>query len=173
MLKIKPVTRNSEDFQMIKTLYTSSFPKIEQTPMWFLLQRAKKDYVEFNAYYDGEVFVGFVYLMLHENLTYIMYIAIDTKHRSKGYGSQIMNHIREVYPNNRIILSIEAEDENAENNAQRIKRKQFYIKNGYSYSGISSEMRGVICETLISNGDCTTKEFLAINKKFERVSSFV
>jgi len=166
MLKIHPITKDSKDFQMIETLYTSTFPEAEQAPMWFLLRRAKKDHVEFNAYYDGDVLAGFTYLISHETLTLVMYIAIDANHRSKGYGSQIMNYIREAYPNNRIILNIEMEDENSENNAQRKKRKQFYIRNGYGSSGIFLEMKGVTYEALISNGDCTVREFLALNKKF-------
>lgn len=166
MLKAYPITKNFKDFQMIEALYKSAFPEAEQAPMWFLLRRAKKDHIEFNAYYDGKVFAGFAYLISHSNVTFVLYLAIDSGHRSKGYGSQIINQIREAYPNNRIVLSIEAEDEHAENNAQRKKRKQFYQKNGYASSGFFLEMRGVTYEVLMCNGACTSAEFLAINKKF-------
>jgi len=95
-----------------------------------------------------------------------MYLAIDASQRAKGYGSQILSQIREAYPNNRIILNIEAEDETADNNAERKKRKQFYMRNGYSSAGVFLKIMGVTYELLVCSGDCTAKEFLRLNKKF-------
>jgi len=166
MLRVQIITKNLKDFPIVEALYTSAFPTAEQAPMPYLLKRTEKNYVEFHAYYDGDVFVGFTYSMTHENLTFVMYLAIDANHRAKGYGSQILNQIREAYPNNRIILNIEAEDETADNNAQRKKRKQFYMRNGYNTSGVFLKIMGVTYELLVCNGNCTAKEFLALNKKF-------
>ena len=166
MLRIEAITKNSKDFPMVEALYTSAFPQAEQAPMPYLLQRTKKDYVEFHAYYDDETFLGFTYSMTQENLTFIMYLAIDASQRAKGYGSQILSQIREAYPNNRIILNIEAEDETADNNAERKKRKQFYMRNGYSSAGVFLKIMGVTYELLVCSGDCTAKEFLRLNKKF-------
>jgi len=166
MLRIQAITKNAKDFPVVASLYASAFPAAEQAPMPYLLKRAMKDYVDFHAYYDGEVFVGFTYSMTRENLTFIMYLAIDANHRAKGYGSQILSHIKEAYPNNRIILNIEIEDETAENNAERKKRKQFYMRNGYHSSGVFLKIMGVTYELLVCNGDCTAEEFLTLNKKF-------
>jgi len=166
MLRTQAITKNSKDFPIVEALYASAFPTAEQAPMPYLLKRAEKDYVEFHAYYDGDVFVGFTYVMTYDDLTFVMYLAIDASHRAKGYGSQILTQIKETYPSNRIILNIEAEDESAENNAERKKRKQFYLRNGYCASGTFMKIMGVTYELLVCNGDCTGKEFLALNKRF-------
>ncbi|MCL2619788.1 MAG: GNAT family N-acetyltransferase [Defluviitaleaceae bacterium] len=166
MLTAHPVTKKSKHFQQFVSLYKSAFPVAEQAPIWLILRRAKKDYIKFDAYYDKEIFAGFTYTVTHKNVTFVLYIAVEATHRSKGYGSQIINRIKEAYPNNRIILYIEAEDESAENNQQRKKRKQFYIKSGFSSAGINLKMMGVVYEMMTWNGQCTAEEFSAVNKKF-------
>jgi len=165
MLRIESITKRFEDFKAVEDLYKSAFPKAEQAPMFFLLQRAKKDYIEFNACYDNDMLVGITYLITHEPITYVLYIATAATERSKGYGSQIMEHIKKAHPDNRIILNIETEDENADNNEQRKKRKQFYIKNGFLSSGIFSKFSNVTWELLVYNGTCTANEFLELHKK--------
>ena len=166
MLHVQPVTKDFKDFQILQDLYESAFLKFEQTPMWFLLLRAKKDFVDFFAYYNKNEFVGFTYLIHDNNLTFVLYIAVNGNTRSKGYGTQILNHIKETFSNNRIMLYIEAEDERAKNNEQRKKRKSFYIKNDFISSGIFLEVRKTGFEVLIQGGDCTTQEIMTVYKKF-------
>ena len=166
MLQIREITKKSKDFNLVKDLYYSAFPVSEQAPMWLLLKQAKKDFVNFVAYYDKDEFVGFTYTTTHGNLTYLLYIAINADIRSKGYGSQILNCIKDFYPDNRIILNIETEDEKADNNEERKKRKNFYTKNGYSPAGFLVNMNDGIFEMLINNGVCTSDEFLVLFKKY-------
>ena len=145
MLQAQPITKKSKDLSVIKDLYWSAFLESEQAPMWFLLRRAKRNSVDFFTYYDNDDFVGFSHTITHGSLTFILYIAVCEKSRSKEYGTQILRCIQERYPNNRIILNAEAENESAADNEQRKKRKGFYIKNdavndlvnngGYEYLG--------------------------------------
>jgi len=165
MLRVESIAKGYKDILAVKDLYKSSFPKEEQAPMFFLLQRAKKGYIEFNAYYDNETLVGITYLISYRHIRYVLYIATAATERSKGYGSQILDHIKAAYPDDRIILNIEIEDESANNNEQRKKRKLFYIKNGFSSSGIFSKLFGVTWELMVYNGTCSAKEFLMLHKK--------
>ena len=144
----------------------SLFPRNERIPMPFLLWRAKKEYVDFLAFFDDGKFVGFTYLVTQKDLTLVLYIAVSDKIQSKGYGGKIMSHIRELYPANRIILNIEALDEQAKNNEQRIKRRAFYIKNGYKSSGIIATDKKATFENLIIGGSCKIEEYKALIKKF-------
>ena len=165
MLKVYKVSKKFEDFQKIKLLYKSSFPRQEQTPINMLLRRAKKGKAIFNAYYDEDIFAGFAYIATYNDITFVWYLAVDGVHRSKGYGAQILNHIKALHPKNRIALTIEALDENAKNNAERIKRKDFYIKNSYMSTGILIRLFGMRYEVLTYGGTCTAQEILKINKK--------
>lgn len=166
MLETKPITKEFSDLRVVREMLTTLFPTVEQIPFWFLLMRAKKDFTRFLAYYDGDVFVGTVYMITHNDLTYVLYIAVNDKIQSKGYGSRILSQVRNLYPNNRIMLNIEAPDENADNNAQRQKRRDFYIKNEYTSTGFFLVEKVMVYETLILGGSCEIEEYEALFKKF-------
>jgi GNAT superfamily N-acetyltransferase len=165
MLQVQKITRESKDLDVVKALYFSAFPESEQAPMEFLLQKAEEDYVRFSAYYDEGVFVGLSYTITREDLTYLLYMAVSGSIRSKGYGTQILSCIKEFRPDNRIILNIDPTDESAANNEERIRRRNFYIRNGYSPSNIVIEMNGNTFDVL-SSGACTADEFRVLFKKY-------
>ncbi|WP_425379688.1 GNAT family N-acetyltransferase [Spiroplasma endosymbiont of Stenodema calcarata] len=166
MLKVKPITKKFYDLKIVRELIKTSFPKNERLPFWFLLWKTRKKYVNFLAFYDENVFVGFLYLVTKDDLTFVLYIAVNNKIQSKGYGSQILNYIKILYPNNKIILNIEQIDENAANNEQRKKRRAFYLKNGYENSGIVVLEKGNIFENLIIGGNCKIKDYHALLRRF-------
>jgi len=166
MLQRQPITKKTKDFQTVKELYLSAFPKSERAPMWFLLKRTNREGIEFYAYYDQEVFAGFSYTITQGDLTFLLYIAVNGNSRSKGYGAQMMNEIKNRYPNNRIVLNIEAEDEKAPNNEQRKKRKNFYVRNGYLSTEFSLKKGDDVFEVMCNNGTCTVAEFQWLFKNF-------
>jgi len=166
MLRVEPISRKSKNFQAVQNLINSAFPPSEQAPMWFLLHRARKEHIKFSTYYKENALIGITYMVVYNQICYVIYLAVDNTVQSKGYGTQILNCIKSAYPNNRIILGIEVEDEHAENNIQRIKRRQFYARNGFSSSGILMKFRDVPFDLLIYNGQCTTKEFFKLHSKF-------
>jgi len=98
--------------------------------MGTLLKRSKREGIDFIAYYDEEKFIGLAYLITFENLTYLWYLAVVQDLRSQGYGAQVLSHIKENYPDNCIVLNLEAENPAASNNEQRKIRKAFYLRNG-------------------------------------------
>jgi GNAT superfamily N-acetyltransferase len=165
MLQVQKITRESKDLDAVQDLYFAAFPESEQAPMEFLLQKSEDDCVRFNAYYDEGVFVGLSYTITREDLTYLLYMAVNGSIRSKGYGTQILSCIKEFRPDNRIILNIDPTDESAANNEERIRRRNFYIRNGYSLSNIVIEMNGNTFDVL-SSGACTADEFRALFKKY-------
>lgn len=170
MLTIKPVTKaikgDKEGFQHIKDLYSSAFPRREQISLSFLINQTKKDTVHFDAFYDGDVFVGLTYTISFEDTTYLWYFATRADLRSKGYGSQIMRYLQEVRPNNRIVLNLDIQDEAAADSEIRKRRKEFYIKNGYSSTGYFCVFGGNKLDIMSTNGNITSDEFLAIFKNY-------
>ena len=165
-LRVEYINKNSNELNNIIELFYKSFPKNEQMPLWFLFRKAKMDFVDFLAIYDGSVFVGFTYLITNRNLTFVLYLAISDKIRSKGYGRRVLTEIREKYPNNRIILNIEAVDETSSNYEQRIKRKSFYITNGFQNSNLVVKDHGNLYEVMISNSEVTKEEYYDLIKRF-------
>lgn len=157
MLKEKIITKDFEDLDKFKQLYRTAFPKAERVSLKYLLE--KNESGRLAACYDGDVFCGFYAALTLGNITYISFLAVEDELRDRGYGSQMLEVIRSHYSTQRIILDIEAEDPSAANNDQRIRRKAFYKRNGYTESGIKCVWRGVAYEILIRNGSMTEEEF--------------
>lgn len=164
-LYLRSVTKKSNCVKKVKRILIDSFPKREQIPFSFLMLKAKSDFIDFLAIYDDNVLVGFTYLVTNEDLTFVLYLAIDRNIRSKGYGKMALDAIKEKHPGNRIILNIEAISSTSNNNEQRIKRKKFYVKNGFHNASLFLIDQGDIYEVLISHGDSTAEEYRRIYKK--------
>ncbi len=157
-LTSKPITKPSEAYDTVKEIYEEAFPKDQRVPLWVLRFRSDSNDIDFLGIYDNEVLVGFTYLIHKRDMTFVLYLAIDSAKRQDGYGSFILDSIQNSRPNDRMILCIEALDSSAENYTQRVKRKQFYEKNGYRETGIFTEDYGVRNEILIHGNDTVTFE---------------
>ena len=164
-LEVKQVTRKLPELSGIKEVLKTLFPAREMAPFWFLMSRAKAKYIDFLAFYDEDKFVGLSYTVTHGDLTYVLYLATVASCHSKGYGSQILMHLAEKFPNNRITLTIDEIDKAAENNAQRVRRKEFYAKNNFLPSGMKMYTRGLRFEVLVYNGETTFEDYQVIMKK--------
>ncbi|MGX7197749.1 GNAT family N-acetyltransferase [Enterococcus olivae] len=103
------LSNEHKDIYKVKELYQKAFPKNERIPFWFLIHRTKQVNVECVAYYDQQEFVGFTYLIEHQKITYVFYLAICESARSKGYGSVILDAVK-LRKNHRVVLCIEATD---------------------------------------------------------------
>lgn len=157
MLTEKEITENFEDYKKFNHLYLTAFPKEERVPVKYLMKHHGES--ELIACYDGELFCGFFSTLTFGDITHILFLAIADAFRCHGYGSALLGLVSRRHPGNRIILDIEAEDPAAPNYAQRVRRKAFYEKNGYTESGIKYDWRGVPYEILIKNGSITAAEF--------------
>jgi len=166
MLQTQPITKTMTDFKLIEKLYRNAFPKQERIPMGSLLSRAKHKDIHFDTYYDGDTVVGLSYIITHKDITYLFYLATGSKIRSKGYGKQILSHIKANYYNQRLVLNCLAEDTQADDNDLRLRRQNFYLRNGYTHTGFSCDLSGNHVIVFVQNGTITTKEFSAIFKKF-------
>lgn len=157
MLKAKKINEKSQELKTIKELYREAFPRAERVPMKYLLEEDNQS--ELSACFDSDVFCGFYATLTVGDITHILFLAVEPALRDRGYGSRILALISDRYAQNRIILDIEAVEPDAPNAAQRIRRKQFYEKNGYRESGIRYVWRGVPYEILVKNGSITKAEF--------------
>lgn len=129
-LLLKNINNQHEDFQKINHLYHDAFPKDERAPMQFLLKKANENKGELLGIYDEKNWLGLVYVITYKQLSYVFYLAIDKDFRGQGYGSSVLELIKKHYGHT-IMLSIEEVDKKYDNYKQRIKRKQFYFKNGF------------------------------------------
>ena len=150
----------SKRLEEIKAIYYASFPKEEQMPFGLMLAMSCLWHTQFLAFYEGETLCGFVYMATQGRQSFIMFFAVEEKLRSKGYGSRILSEIQALYPQNKLIVSIEPCVECGEDITMRIKRKAFYLRNGYQETGYFMKLGGQEQEILIKNGLFDKRQFI-------------
>lgn len=153
-----------ESLKEIERLYDVSFPDDERIPFEKLMSTRSADRI-MHAYYDSDTLVGMTFLFFDGDLIYLSYIAVEEKLRDRGYGSKILAMIREMYADYRIVLDIEEVIKDSSNYSERKRRKDFYLRNGYSETGIYYYIYGVDYELLSCNGMVTRKEWHNLIRK--------
>ncbi|KRG10810.1 GNAT family N-acetyltransferase [Staphylococcus sp. NAM3COL9] len=173
-LQFNHITKRSVDLKKVEDLFYQSFPKDERLSIDLLLYKADLGFGKLLAVYDNNSFVGFTYLVTYENLTYILYLAVDESHQSKGYGGRILSLIKDEYCQNQLVLNIETLDESAPNFPQRLKRKNFYNRNGYNSAKLIYKNRFGVYEVMVNGeGNVNKDTFKDLMKNFADYSLFL
>lgn len=161
--KLKP---SSPDFRKIKQLYMRAFPSDERAPFLMLVLKAKKKNVDFwSVHRDGE-WAGMLYIVNYRDLSYIFYLAVSEDLRGKGIGSAILQNARKLYRGRRLFLAIEQLDSSADNYEERLKRRDFYIRNGFKELHKKLREGKVTYEILGTGGDVEGTEYVALMKSY-------
>ena len=121
-----------KDYKEIFDLYKESFPNLEKKPLWLIKEGLKTNY-DIHIVRENNLLAGFMIAVRNEKRNVVMldYLAVNPKIRNKGYGTFILNEMTKVYKDKKLFLACEKLDENAENAQQRVKRLDFYKKNGW------------------------------------------
>lgn len=153
--------------RQIKNLYKSAFPKEERAPLFLLFKKAEAGKALFYAVLEDNEFIGLVYIITTKKLAYIFFLAVEEENRSKGYGSKILESVKKMYPEKTVILEIEdTEKEDAENISERLKRLEFYERNGFVRLHHKVNEAGVDFELLGTDNTVNLAEFLELMKNY-------
>lgn len=164
MLTAKIVSDSIPEYKTVKGTYKKSFPRFEQIPYGILLAYAKRKGSLFIAFYDEGVFCGETYLIHLGNTVFILYLAVNPELRSQGYGSKILSWVQQKFPNHKISLTIETVDESRKNYEERLKRREFYSKNGFTSTPYRVKEFGVVYDILSNNVDYSFEEYEKVSK---------
>ena len=121
--------------------------------------------IDITAYYDEDTFCGFTYTVTEGNILFVLFFAVDDKLRGKGFGSAILNHLKESDPQKTVLLNVEPLDPNASNFDERIRRFRFYEKNGFFDTNYDIEEIGGVFRVLATMPTFDKKEYLRIFRK--------
>jgi RimJ/RimL family protein N-acetyltransferase len=112
--------------------------------------RSKHEGNDYLAIYDGEELVGMSYVIYGERVAYVFFLAIAECARGRGYGTEALGALISAYgEGRRVVLAIEEMDERAENYPERVRRLNFYEKNGFSMSGYKLREVNMVYDLLI------------------------
>lgn len=148
-----------DDYKNIRRLYKSAFPKEERAPFFLLKRKVSRGNADVLIAGEHGEFMGFVYVVCYKDLVYLFYFAVDDKCRGRGFGSNILRLLKEKYGGKRIFLAREQLDENADNYGQRIKRHEFYLRNGFKDLPCHIREGNVIYDVMGIGGNVTSNEY--------------
>lgn len=143
----KRYTNHPEIQKDIEPLFVSAFPENERPPANHFFASFENPINKLFGFYDNDVFVGFTSVIEYKDICYIFFLAVQDGLRGQGYGSKIISEIKNIYSNYVILLCYEEVDEKYEDNAKRIKRADFYSKNGFICNNLKTKEFGVVFQT--------------------------
>ncbi len=147
-MELRPVHGNAPEIALIDEVNKEAFPPGEFMATELQARLCGEGRLELLAVYDGENFAGFTTVFPARRLAYVFFLAIHPSMRSKGYGARVLELIRERYPDRMVVLDIEPLEEGGEDYAIRLRRKQFYLRNGFLESGYHLKYLGLKFEIL-------------------------
>lgn len=159
MLKTEPITPSGPYWSEVNDLALEAFPPEEYLAPETLAEMARADNFDFLALTDGGAFVGFLAVQTYRSLAYLFFLAIVPSRRSMGYGSQAIAALKAAYPGKKQVVDFERVDASAENYGQRVRRREFYLRNGYRETGLFLRYLGVAYEVFCMDEDFRAEEF--------------
>ena len=131
-MDIKEYRFNKGIKEDVSPLYLSAFPENERPPLEYFyhsLNEYKENHLF--AYYENDEFIGFSYISLYEDICYIFFLAVSPQKRNMGYGSKIIDLIKNKYKDYVLLLVYEEVDKKYDDYLFRKKREEFYTRNGF------------------------------------------
>lgn len=159
-------TDDASDLSLIEKLYYEAFPESERKAFSLILQKCQDKTMEILKIEDEtHSFVGFTMMVLYKDLTLLDYFAISPNMRDFGYGSLVLKLLNKRYENKRLIIEIENPEVPSDNQANRIRRKAFYLKNGMHIMPFEIDYFGVEMLILTNGSIVTYEEYDALYKQ--------
>lgn len=155
------ITARKSDIKQIKKLYREAFPKEERYPFFLIQKRAKEGKGEILVL-EEEGFAGLAIVMFYKDIAMLQFFAIAPEKRGHHLGSTTLSLLKERYAGKRLLLEIETLCPEAENYADRVRRKNFYLRNGMKEMNVVVILFGVELELLTAGGDVSFEEYHAV-----------
>ena len=108
----------------VYALYVEAFPEVERKPLELIETLSAQGKMEMLAITENEEFLGLAINMMTGKTALLDYFAIAPGRRGGGIGSRSLKLLLERFHNQKYIFEIEKQDEQAENAAERKRRKE-------------------------------------------------
>ena len=149
--------RLKEFKEKLHRIYLRDFPESERMPYYMIKKYYKNKKIKILALKDERRnIVAYSMITEHNGYILLLYLAVLKDKRENGYGSLLLNTLKEKLKNkNMIIIEIESLDTslklNEEEKIIRQKRRSFYIKNEYLSTNINVLLYDCKIEILYTN----------------------
>ena len=165
MFRVEEYRSFDPDKRKVKDLYIDSFPKNERWAFPMLVRASKKDDIDLLKIYDDDTFAGFSFVIKDDELSLIYYLAIEPSCQDSGYGSSTLQYLLNNNPNHFAVV-LETTHGLFEDIDTRIKRKAFFMKNGFKDTGCYYKDSGGQYDILGTSQHFGPEKYRALIKKF-------
>ena len=139
----------------LRRLYESAFPREERIPWDDLLRLVEKMPLEFAEYREGAELLGITIVYPRTRLSWFWYFAVPEDKRGRGVGQRILSALLARYEGRSAVLDMEDPAQpGASNAAQRRRRRDFYLRNGFRETGVGKTF-GPVAMTMMLKGEDT------------------
>jgi len=149
-------------YTQVNDIYEKSFPPEER--YLELNKMIENENTELYCLVDNERVLGIIYLISYKDMIFILYLAINTEIRSKGYGSYLLRWCLQEYSDKQIYLNIEEVREGFEDYEIRKRRLNFYLKNGFFITNYISKEEFQNFNILSNNVKIDIKQYKILDK---------
>ncbi len=157
-MKTKQITKSNANDEQIKLLYQTAFPENEQIPWEDLVRLIDQMQLDFTAYYEDDTFIGFTILFPHKKFNWFWYFAVIPELRGQGKGQKILTYLIEKYKEKNVVLDMESPKQECNNKEQRIRRHDFYIRNGFRDTNLYRKYDNLEMTIMIFGNDIFTMQ---------------
>lgn len=171
-LKFSKVVIDTPVAGFCKELYEETFDRRMRVPFQDLYKVQKAGKGDFTAVFDSDVFIGFYYIFRYQDIAYIYYLAVVKEMRERGYGTDILDLIKENYPDCRIVACVEAPKVDDKLVSISYRRLGFYSRNGFMDTLYKFESVGIMYEVLYWGRAFEPSEVQDILRSFRRTCGF-
>ena len=130
-MRSEDIKKEMPFYDIVRELQMTAFPPEERFAMEEILRLSESNHIEYKSFWEGNQLCGILFYNIGKTMLYLFYLAVPGTIRSNGYGAQLLQWLKEMYPDKAIVGNIESTGLGAANENQRIRRLAFYERNGF------------------------------------------
>ena len=131
-MKLERISSGSPEVEELDRINKASFPENEYVDIRYLFECSGRGVFVLR---DEGVPAGFIVVYEKGEYVYICFFAVAPEKRSRGLGSAALKALAKEFDGKCVVADIEAPGSEFENDVQRLRRREFYIRNGFSSTG--------------------------------------
>ncbi len=131
LLSFRTVGADSPDLTLLESINEEAILENERVALTDLLATGTDGNLELTGIYLNDEPVGFYAARSYKAILYLACLAVRADLRGKGIGSAALKKIIGSHPKQKVIVEFEAPRDGTDENDLRVRRKQFYLRNGF------------------------------------------
>ena len=130
-MEIRPLTGAPGELKALEAINEEAIPESERCTLDDLLASGAE---VFCIDAEGEP-AGFIVTRTRQKVLYLAFLAVRADLRSRGIGGETIRELIRQHPDRQVVVEYEAPDEHCAGDDIRLRRKQFYLRNGFYETG--------------------------------------